>query len=255
MSRLIAFGDSFTFGTDLEDCIQTHAGNEQEKYIKYHYNKGRYCGLFHHEPSIDHRIRTTSSMYSYKTWPALLAHHQGKEYLCHAKGGASNDQITRLIYNYVNEFNINDLIVINWTWIDRIEVHNPENNPTRQWEQINPHSTSEHAKLYYKHFFSELSSKYNTLKDIIAIKNLLTLKNIPYLMTSVDELTVDTKWHIPDYVLNIQNEVKDDIIWFENKGFYNWAKDKGFKISDTWHPLEEAHQAAFEYIRDNYDIT
>jgi hypothetical protein len=36
---------------------------------------------------------------------------------------------------------------------------------------------------------------------------------------------------------------------FENKTFLEFSKQKGFAISPTLHPLEDAHQAAFELIQ------
>jgi hypothetical protein len=40
---------------------------------------------------------------------------------------------------------------------------------------------------------------------------------------------------------------------FENKTFLDFSKEKGFPISETLHPLEPAHQAAFESIKSNLD--
>jgi hypothetical protein len=35
---------------------------------------------------------------------------------------------------------------------------------------------------------------------------------------------------------------------FENKTFFEWCKSKKFELSPTWHPLEEAHTAAADYM-------
>ena len=71
-------------------------------------------------------------------------------------------------------------------------------------------------------------------------------------MTSIDKLITDTASHCPDYIKTLQDEIKDDITWFDDFGFYNWALDKGFKMGSDGHPLEEAHQAAFEYIKPDH---
>jgi hypothetical protein len=36
---------------------------------------------------------------------------------------------------------------------------------------------------------------------------------------------------------------------FQEKTFLEYSKEKGFPISETLHPLEPAHQAAFELIK------
>jgi len=256
MSRLIAFGDSFTYGTDLKDCVEGSAKEleEREKISKYHSSDLPFA--FTDEMDFDFRIRSGFHYPSKKTWPALLAKYLDKEYVCHARPGSSNHKITRLIYRYLNHFNEDDLLVINWTWVDRLEWYNETLEiESKRWEQIRPDSTSKEAKLYYKHLFSELQAKYDTLQNIIGIYTLLKYKNIPFIMSIVDDITLDTMWNNPVYNQNIQNEIKDKLVWFEDKGFYHWAKDKNFAISETWHPLEEAHEAAFKHIRDNYDFT
>jgi hypothetical protein len=40
---------------------------------------------------------------------------------------------------------------------------------------------------------------------------------------------------------------------FDNKNLLDWSKQQGFEISATMHPLEAAHQAAFELI-DSYNL-
>jgi len=76
------------------------------------------------------------------------------------------------------------------------------------------------------------------------------------MMTSVDALTVDKDFHCPDYIGNAQNEVVDDILWFDNMGFYEWATHHEFPLGkDNNHPLEDAHQEAFEYVKRNHDFT
>ena len=50
-------------------------------------------------------------------------------------------------------------------------------------------------------------------------------------------------------VKELQNYIKPYMTKFEDLTFLNWAKKKGFPISETLHPLEAAHQAAFELIK------
>jgi hypothetical protein len=39
---------------------------------------------------------------------------------------------------------------------------------------------------------------------------------------------------------------------FGDKGFYRWAKDNKYRMGTT-HPLEEAHAAAAQLMKDRYN--
>ena len=60
---------------------------------------------------------------------------------------------------------------------------------------------------------------------------------------------VDPLWQEPRSVSLLQKEIKPFITNFEELTFLEWSKKKGFPISKTLHPLDEAHQAAFELIK------
>jgi hypothetical protein len=217
MNKLYAFGDSFTFGSDLSDC------NNND--IKH----------------------------SNSTWTALLAKDKSLNYICHAYPGISNQSIVRKFFDNLQLIDKNDFVVINWTWTNRWDFYNI--NETK-WESVRPNSTNSiFYKNYIKYFQSELWDKLETLKAINLLQAILKNNNIKFIMTCVDDLAFDTKWHCPTYIENLQNNAIQDIIWFNNLGFYNWAKENKYEISNNWHPLEEAHKRAFKYIIDNYDFT
>jgi hypothetical protein len=82
--------------------------------------------------------------------------------------------------------------------------------------------------------------------------DILNSRGIKFIMTLMDTTLFDeinSKWQDPRSISLLQKEIKPYITWFENQTFLNWAKQKGFPISETLHPLEDAHQAAFELIR------
>ena len=208
MSRLISFGDSFTFGNDLKDC--------------------------------------NGEIPSQLTWPSLLAKHLNLTYECLAEPGCSNSSIFRKVLSA--KIQPSDLVVINWTWIDRWDFYNHDH-----WETLRPSGTetSDFYKIYYKYFQSELWDKIETLKNIHSIFSLLN----NFISTTIDPLTVDKQWHCPIYVDRLIDVIQPNLKWFDGKGFYHWSKENKYPISDLWHPLEEAHQAAFEYIINNYEFT
>jgi hypothetical protein len=111
------------------------------------------------------------------------------------------------------------------------------------------------SNIYYKYFQSELWDKLESLKSINLALELLDSKNIPYISTCVDSLLIDKKFHNPKYIDFLINNIYNKLLWFNSEGFYNWSKSNNFPISDSWHPLEKAHQMAFEYIINNYEFT
>jgi len=212
MSRLIAFGDSFTFGNDLSDWDN-------------------------HTPSRS-------------TWPALLAEHLNLDYKCLAEPGSSNSSISRQVLSF--EFQPDDFVILNWTWINRWDFFNGS-----KWETVRPFGceNSVFARYYYKFFQSEEWDKFETLKNMQLIHGLLDQKHIKYMSTCIDELTIDTRWHVPPYIQTLIDLVSPRATFFDGRGFYHWAREKNFKISELMHPLEDAHRAAFEYIINNYEFT
>jgi len=260
MSKLISFGDSFTWGTDLSDCLEFGAEHDvlkiKDPYVlrilKQH-KAGPYAEIDH-----NYNKKISTSCYSRSTWPALLANDMNIEYICYAMAGGSNQTIIRKIMQYLPYINETDYVVVNWTYISRWDFIDPEKLPiTNQWETIRPtnNNNSNFEKFYFKYIQNELWDKWESLKSILLVYNLLKNKNIKFMMTSLDTLVLDTTFHTPSYIKNAQNEIKDSIIMFDNKGFNDWCTEHNFKRGEKNHPLEEAHIAAFEYIKDNHDFT
>lgn len=260
MARLISFGDSFTWGTDLKDALTTgneHDSQEMDIYNKYHRTEGRTMGSWD-EVDHNHKMRTWRSCYSRLTWPALLAKDRDLEYVCYAIQGASNQTIIRQFFQYLPHINKDDIVVMNWTWIDRWDFcRQTDETYVDQWVTVRPSGSSDSdlSKIYFKYIQSELWNKIETLKTILLATNTLKAKNIKFLMTSIDSLILDRQYHVPSYIVNLQNEIIDDITWFDEQGFYDWSKTNNFPIHKKGgHPLEEAHQHAFNYIKD-YEFT
>jgi hypothetical protein len=58
---------------------------------------------------------------------------------------------------------------------------------------------------------------------------------------------INPNWHDPRYLEVLQQKLKKYLVNFDGVNFLDWSKKNKFTISDSWHPLEEAHQAASEY--------
>ena len=164
-------------------------------------------------------------------------------YECYARPGAGNLQIVEKILNQINS---NDLFVINWTWIDRFDYYNSNYNgiPWTDWLTIMPVDSTEIAKIYYRDLHSEYRDKLTTLMSIRLVIDTLQQKNIPFIMTYMDELMFDQRWHVTPAVKDLQEYICPHMTTFEGQTFLEWSHANNYPISKTLHPLEEAHQAA-----------
>lgn len=207
--QLKSFGCSFIFGTDLAD-------------------DGRH-GL--------------SATVSQLTWPALLATQLDFGYSCYARPGSGN---LRILESILLNASIDDpaVFIINWTWIDRFDYTSLDD----KWQTIMPVDSSSLAHTYYKELHSQYRDKLTTLIHISAAIDLLKQKNIPFVMTYMDDLIFETEWHCNPAMLELQNKVRPHLQTFGNQNFLEWAKFNGHPISATMHPLEQAHSAAAQLM-------
>ena len=204
--QLKSFGCSFIFGTDLAD-------------------DGR------HGP-----YATVSQL----TWPALIAQKLGLGYSCYARPGSGN---LRIIENIIMQSTDTEpaVFVINWTWIDRFDYANHLDN---KWQTIMPVDDTSLARTYYKELHSQYRDKLTTLIHINTAIDLLQQKNIPFIMTYMDNLIFETQWHCNPAILALQEKVRPYLQTFDGQNFLEWAKLNSYPISPTMHPLEPAHAAA-----------
>jgi hypothetical protein len=215
--KLKSFGCSFVFGTDLP-------------------NDGRYTSIA--TPS-DH------------AWPALIAHDLEVEHECLARPGAGNFEICQRIISEASR-SPGDIYLINWSWIDRfsyIDEHIKGRHPTNPlgWQSIMPVDTDQRGNFYYKHLHTQLRDKIESLTVIKAAIDICRQCNIEFVMTWTDRLIWETEWHTPPSVLWLQDQIRPYLTDFDGHSFLEWSQLQGFEISQTSHPLIEAHRAAADY--------
>jgi len=207
---LKSFGCSFMFGTDLADDGRT----------------GAYAN------------------FSRLTWAGHLSRQLNLSYHSYARPGAGNLRILEQVLTQAAT-NEKDFFVIGWTWIDRFDYRDIS---TETWRTILPVETDERAEFYYRNFHSEYADKLKTLTYIRTAVDVLEQKGIPYLMTYMDPLMFDRTWHATPAITDAQDRILPCMTQFENNTFLNWSKSNGYAISDTLHPLEDAHRAAVDII-------
>jgi hypothetical protein len=184
------------------------------------------------------------------TWPAHLSRHLTKEYQCYARPGSGNLQILEQILNQATDSSNSDLFVIGWTWIDRFDYYpaTPDSVSRSPWRTIMPVDTNALAKTYYCDLHSEYRDKFTCLCYIKLAIDTLNQKSIPFIMTYMDDLLFDQQWHTTPSVLDLQTCIKPQMTTFEGQSFLDWSRGQGYPVSDMWHPLEQAHRAAGDYM-------
>ena len=208
------FGDSFLFGSDLTDCHST--------------------GIF-------------GGRHSMNTWPALISKDLNLKYECCALGGVGNQFIASTIFANATK---NALVIVNWTWIDRFDYSTTNNEAMT----LRPTGTTELEHFYYKNLHSEINDKFRNLAIIWATIAWLYERNIPFVMTIMDQLLLDDRWNFDRGILDLQKLVQKNLTFFpNNQTFLEWSRSNGYPESDNWHPLEKAHEEAAKFWLPIYE--
>jgi hypothetical protein len=219
--RLISFGCSLTWGTDLPDCDPNDAFN-----------------------------------WSRLTWPALLAERHDLEYRSLAHGGAGNLSVLDRALKWAAKWP-QDMVIVNWTFADRFDYSNPEgfhfNNGSFDWCTCRPSSTDSVSDFYFRNLHSEYRDKLTMLVNIKATVDFLLAQKIKFLMTCLDDQIWCKTWHAPVHLKMLQQEIRPHILDFENTNFLSWSQKHGFDISASGHPLADAHAAAADLMTPAID--
>ena len=225
---LKSFGCSFVFGSELSD---NQAATD--------------LGIREPQPSV-------------LTWPAHLACYLGHTYECYARPGSGNLQIAERVLSHAVDTDP-ALFVIGWSWSDRFDYANsiidtrPLPSRWKNWRTIMPTDETPLAKTYYRDLQTEYRDKLTTLMSIKLVIDTLNQKGIPFLMTYMDDLIFDQTWHITPAVIDLQKYVEPYMTTFDGLNFLEWSRAHGYPETEAWHPLEEAHQAAGDYMIKVFD--
>lgn len=259
LGKLIAGGDSFTFGSELKGCYKIQEDG------------------------------SPIEVYSPNAYSALLAKGMNLEYICTAVPGYSNSAIRRSTMDICEQHNDIDLVIVMWTFPNRYEFKfdwqweqislwsiedNVEERIRKEFHNHNPIIFEKHlkklqkereagitnfAKSFYRYVgHTDYWQYYSSLVEIVMLSNYLRLRNIRHLFTVADdfaEAIINNQIHSqdPSYQTLLDQAKKTN--WFlfpQNKGFNDWAKAEKYPIGTT-HPLDPAHIEAanliYEHIR------
>jgi len=213
------------------------------------------CSFIHGTELSDQTFVGVRDMPSQSTWPAHLARHLNRQYRCFSHGGSGNLQILTRVLDQAASSDSLDVFVIGWTWIERFDyyVDNHGDQAIDPWNTISPTDQSTVAQIYYRDLHSEFRDKLVSLTSIKLAIDTLQQRNIPFIMTSLDELLFDQRWHVSPAILDLQAYIRPFITDFDGQNFLEWTKRNGHPIGSGGHPLEAAHCAAGDYMIKVFD--
>jgi len=207
--KIKSFGCSFIFGSELPDTVGAPFGPS---------------GL---------------------TWPALLAKQQGWDYQCCAWPGRGNLYIADQIIEQCDDSAMDVIFLVNWTWVDRFDYFSADRD---QWQSILPNDRGAIQDSYHRHLHSQKRDKLVSLLYMQAAISMLQHRDIPFVMTSMDPILHETRWHNDAAVIALQKSVLPWLDDFQGQNFLDWSRDRGYAVSDLWHPMAQAHAAACEFM-------
>ena len=202
--KIKSFGCSFIFGSELPDTINREFG--------------------------------ASSL----TWPAVIAAQRQWHYECFAYPGRGNLYIADRVLEQAAEYEPGDVFVINWTWVDRFDFFDAQDS----WSSVLPQDRSKTADSYHRYLHSQKRDKLVSLLYIHGCLNALENRAIPYVMTYMDHILEETRWHTDPAIASLQQEVLHKLHNFPGGNFLEWSRQHDYPVSDLWHPLQQAHEQA-----------
>jgi hypothetical protein len=156
------------------------------------------------------------------------------------------------------------LAVINWTWTQRWDFYIVEHEtwitlgptcvPEKLQDLVDRTQAEDLIEFYRERANSSLLwNKFRNLQTIWAVQGYLKQRGVQAIQTYMDYHLFDQTCHAPDYVQELQELLRPRLELFEGRNFVDWSQDHGFAVTDPgWHPLEAAHAAACTLWQDRY---
>jgi hypothetical protein len=195
--------------------------------------------------------QTNGQIPSLLTWPALMSKHYAYNYQCHAVPGSGNLNILNHVLAESTESEP-AVFLIGWTWAARFDYIDISQDK-ETWKTLVPAAKDKYSEYYYKMFNSQTQDKLLTLIYIKTALDVLKQKNIPFIMTAMESMIFETHWHNTPAIQALQKTVLPCLTTFDSMNFLDWSREKKFPISDTWHPLDQAHRTAADYMITVFD--
>lgn len=222
--KIVTFGDSFIYGSELNDNFDGHRA---------------WPGLVASELGIEYETRAV---------PGCGNENIARQVLEYFSENSRDDV----------------LAIINWTWAIRYDFYllpaekwitlGPTCVP-RKLDSFIPTDEANRVINFYQDYLgsSTIWDRYRSLMPIYATQQYLIANGVTNIQTYMDYDIFDTEFHAPNYIQELQKLTKPHMLDWDGMNFLDWCKSKNFDITSVgWHPLEEAHKAAAVFWKDKY---
>jgi hypothetical protein len=226
MKKIVSFGDSFIFGTELKD------NSDGSK---------AWPGLIAEELGYEYVTHAV---------PGCGNDHIARQIYTWFSNNSASDT----------------LAVINWTWMSRWDFYIVENEtwitlgptcvPEKLAGLVEQTQAQDLVDFYHDRANSSiLWNKFRNLQTIWSVQNYLRQKGVRSVQTYMDYELLSTTWHCPNYIAELQQLIAPELQLFDDQNFVDWSHKHGYPVTiQNIHPLEQAHRAAAEYWKDIYKI-
>ncbi len=264
---LVAGGDSFIFGAELKDQISGPSGSTYPALLAKQNNTEYYCAAWSGNANNAISRMTISACENLKK--------ENKKIIALVTWTFTNRYEFR--FNYHTGQKISPWYSINaWSVVDNTEIiekefhsKNDEILAVQKQNLATAKQTgiADFAKTFFKHVGdSEYYELYSYLKEIFFLTMFFERNSIPYMFLPAN----NHFYNHPNYyrrkdetIDSLYNQINWDKWFFfeagtqanetkEPRGFYQWAVENKYPVGTT-HPLEEAHQAAAELIKEKFN--
>ena len=121
--------------------------------------------------------------------------------------------------------------------------HNIRNLQTYMDTQLFDKGLAHRLPLEHYQIYKDVSwPECKTLEDLSALPSIIK-----------DEIAQDlARQEFPSYIQHLQSLIKPDMHTWNGMSFLEWSRYNGFEITELFHPLLAAHQAAADFWIDTY---
>jgi hypothetical protein len=156
------------------------------------------------------------------------------------------------------------LAVINWTWAIRWDFYivaqekwvtlGPTCVPSKLEDSVGIDEASRIIDFYNDYTgHSTLWENYRSLQAIFSTQCFLDAIGANTIETCMDYGIFDKQFHAPGYIQVLQDRVRPRMKDFEGQNFLDWCRDRGYPITEPgWHPVEPSHEAAADLWAEIY---
>lgn len=222
MKKIVSFGDSFIYGSELQ--------NE---------GSGGWPGLIAKQLG-----------YEYETCaiPGCGNDAIARQVLEYFQTNSREDTLAVINWTWALRWDFYIVGREEWTTIG------PTCVPRKLEEKVD-HNEAERIISFYNDYtgHSSVWEKWRSVNNIYSTQQYLDSIGVPSVETYIDSEVVIDECHCPDYIKALQQYTTPRLKTFEGVSFLDWSYKNGFEVTQPGlHPLEQAHEAAANLWKETY---